>query len=331
MPRSAPSLRCVLFVTSFASAFVFGCAAADDSTSSGGNGDEGGTTSPPTSDAGSGSDTSSPTTSPPSGDSGGVGAKPSGAIDSGSGGSDASSGGGLHFERVYGNGTSLMGSWGAGVTLGVRVVDGSGAPVAGVPIEWSNRGIKDFAYFPAAGGATTLTWPTDADGWSSPDINAPNPEIAVTESVLTAKIASGGSDARDFFVETTNNGDSLGPAGQEAFADPLTPPHSSLGPYKVGDVIPSALTFDVVCSNATHCPGTPLQNVSVRINLPDPTTPYSKSDPKLDAPVECVGVEPLTDGKGVVHCDLHVKRAYTGPIRFAVGQFVEFEYSITAE
>jgi hypothetical protein len=327
MPRfllSLPSFVCALGL-----ACVFGCAAADDSSSSEGSG--GDTKTGPTSDAGSGSDTGSPTTTPPSGDSGSSGGDTSSAIDSGSGGSDTSSGGGLHFERVYGNGTSLMGSWGAGVTLGVRVVDGSGAPVAGVPILWSNRGPKDFAYFPAASGASSFTDTTGADGWSTPNINAPNPSVAVTESVLTAKIASGGSDTRDFFVETTNNGDSYGPAGQEAFADTTTPPHSALGPYKVGDVIPSALTFNVVCSNATACPGTPLQNVSVRINLPDPAFPYSKSDPKIDAPVECVGVEPLTDGKGQVHCDLHIKRAYTGPIRFAVGQFVEFEYSITAE
>ena len=223
-----------------------------------------------------------------------------------------------------------MGGWGAGVTLGVRVVDGSGAPAVGVPVEWSNRGVKDFAYFPGAGGATSFVVATDADGWSTPNVNAPNPEIAVTESLLTAKLSSTG-ESKDFFVETTNNGDTMGPAGQEAFAGTSTPPHSALGPYKVGDVIVGALTFTVVCSNATHCPGTPLQNVSVRMNLPDPASPYSKSDPKIDPPVECVGVEPLSDAKGVVTCDLRIKRKYSGPIRAAVGQFVEFEYSITTE
>ncbi|MEO7096145.1 MAG: hypothetical protein ABI175_22985 [Polyangiales bacterium] len=71
--------------------------------------------------------------------------------------------------------------------------------------------------------------------------------------------------------------------------------------------------------------------MSVRLNLPDPAAPSGKSDPRLDAPVECVGVEPLSDDKGVIRCDLHVKRAFSGIIRASVGQFVEFEYSLTTK
>jgi hypothetical protein len=243
--------------------------------------------------------------------------------------SDSGPSGTLHIERVYGNGTSLMGGWGAGVTLGVLVTDSAGKPAPGVSIAWSSR-TGDFAYFPAASGSTSLTSTTDENGWSLPSINAPNPTVSVLESVMTAKLASGGTDSRDFFVQTTNNGDSLGPAGQQAFTGTDTPNHSSLGPYTVGATISSALTFTVVCSNATRCSGEALKNVSVRINLPDPAFPSGKSDSKLDPPVECVGIEPLSDAKGVVRCDLHIKRKFSGVIRAAVGQFVEFEYSLTA-
>ncbi|MGZ3424769.1 MAG: hypothetical protein ACXVEE_43330, partial [Polyangiales bacterium] len=191
---------------------------------------------------------------------------------------------------------------------------------------WSSR-TGDFAYFPAASGATTLTVPTDADGWSTPSINAPNPPMAVTESLLTAKL---GGESRDFYVQTTNNGDASGPMGQQAFTGPDNANHSALGPYTVGSVIPNALVFDVVCNNPSRCPGVPLKNVSVRINLPDASSPYGKSDPKLDPPVECVGIEPLADDKGHIRCDLKIKRKFAGTIRAAVGQFVEFEYTLTA-
>jgi len=241
--------------------------------------------------------------------------------------SDSGATGTLHIERVYGNGTSLMGSWGAGVTLGVLVVDSTGKPASGIPIVWSSR-TGDFAYFPAASGATSFTSTTDENGWSLPSINAPNPTVPVLESVMTAKLSTG--EKREFFVQTTNNGDSLGPAGQQAFTGTDTPNHSTLGPYTVGSTISNALTFIVVCSNPSRCTGGPLQNVSVRINLPDPAFPSGKSDPKLDPPVECVGVEPLSDAKGFIRCDLKIKRKFSGTIRAAVGQFVEFEYSLTA-
>lgn len=278
------------------------------------------------------------TTTPPSGDSAvgfdsassDTGGATDGAVGSDSTPpSDAAVGGPLHIERVYGDGTSLMGSWGAGVTLGVLVTDASGKPAPGIPIVWSARP-GDFAYFPGAGGASTLTWPTDATGWSTPNINAPNPTVAVIESVLSATLSSGATDRRDFFVETTNNGDALGPAGQQAFTGTDTPNHSALGPYTVGSIVSNALTFTVVCSNASRCSGGPLANVSVRINMPDPAFPAGKSDPKIDPPAECVGIEPLSDAKGFIHCDLKIKRKFSGVIRAAVGQFVEFEYTVTA-
>lgn len=231
----------------------------------------------------------------------------------------------LHFERSYGNGTSLMGGWGAGVTLGVLVTDSTGKPAAGVPVSWSSRP-GDFAYFPAALGGTSIVVATDESGWSTPSINAPNPTAPVVESVLTATLAG---VKRDFYVQTTNNGDSLGPAGQQAFTGPDNPNHAVLGPYEVGKTYPGALTFTLVCSNATKCYGVPIANVGVRIALTDGSA--GKSDPRLDPPAECVGGEPLSDAKGVVRCDLRIKRKFSGTVRAAVGQFTEFEYSLTTK
>lgn len=253
---------------------------------------------------------------------GGGGGPDGGALDSGPPETAPS---GPRIDRSYGDGTSLMGGWGAGVTLGVRVVDAAGKPAAGVPVTWSSRP-GDFAYFPGASGATSFVSTTDEDGWSTPAINAPNPSVPVTASLLRAAIAG---DSRSFRVQTTNNGDSTGPAGQQAFPGPGNPNHASLGPFEVGKTVPNALTFDVVCSNATRCYGVPLADVGARVVM-NPGF-FGKSDPKIDPPVECAGVEPLADAKGHIRCDLVVKRAYTGTVRVSVGQFTEFEYTIAAK
>ncbi len=276
-----------------------------------------------TADTGSATPDATPTDSATT-DSGAPSSDTSPATDSGTT-PDAPSGA-LHFERSYGNGTSLMGGWGAGVTLGVLITDSTGKPAVGVPVTWSSRA-GDFAYFPGALGGTSLVVATDESGWSTPSINAPNPTVPIVESVMTATLAGGVK--RDFYVMTTNNGDSLGPAGQQAFTGPDNPNHAALGPYEVGKTYPGALTFTLVCSNATKCYGLPIANVGVRIALTDGSS--GKSDPRLDPPAECVGGEPLSDAKGVVRCDLRIKRKFSGTLRAAVGQFTEFEYSLTTK
>ena len=213
-----------------------------------------------------------------------------------------------HLLMVSGNGEVLTSMFPGTDPLRVLVTDDSGAPASGVPVTWK-----------ATKGDVVLvetTHASDAKGLSQTGLRGDYvpPGASFTDQVVTATIDD---EHVDFVVTTiTNNAPSI-PVPPQAEMRAPDATVRDVGGGKVGSVLPRAIEL-VIALPTGPFGGRPMQNVGLRIVDPD--------DPSATPIAECVGGTALSNDKGIVTCDLVLRRVTgSGQLVALVGGFTKFD------
>lgn len=212
------------------------------------------------------------------------------------------------LEAVSGDGSVVIMNWPGTDPLVVRVIDGKGAGVAGVPVAW-----KVESGFLGMGTPDAIT---DSEGYARARIRGEF--VSPSSSYLRQLVSVTALDERVTFRVTTMNDNKpsipVNPHTQ------LEAPVSRAISGRVGATLNDEVIVAVAVQNGPSV-GQPLAEVGVRI-----VDPNERDKPPI---AHCAGGTVMTDDKGRARCDLVLDRAGTGELGVLIGGFNLYTLSAT--